>query len=140
MNPNDFPAQKDALGITPFLVYSEQDRSRAFYQRVFDGKVLIERDPVIIKVSNSWIILNVGGGPTDDKPTVTLTTPSDPDRASAFMNVRVADIHKVYADWSARGATFLTEPKDHGVEVRAYIRDPHGHLIEVGQLTGRLGL
>jgi catechol 2,3-dioxygenase-like lactoylglutathione lyase family enzyme len=53
------------------------------------------------------------------------------------MNVRVADIHKVYAEWSARGATFLTEPKDHGVEVRAYIRDPDGHLIEVGQLTGR---
>jgi catechol 2,3-dioxygenase-like lactoylglutathione lyase family enzyme len=53
------------------------------------------------------------------------------------MNVRVADIHKVYADWSARGATVLTEPKDHGIDVRAYIRDPDGHLIEVGQLTGR---
>ena len=103
-------------------------------------KVVRERDPVILRVSNSWIILNVGGGPTDDKPTVTLTTPIDPDRASAFMNVRVADIHKAYAYWSARGATFLTEPKDHGVEVRAYIRDPDGHLIEVGQLTGRLGL
>ena len=58
----------------------------------------------------------MGGGPTDDKPTVTLSTPVDPDRTSAFMNIRVADIAAVYADWSARGAEFLTEPKDHGRE------------------------
>lgn len=74
----------------------------------------------------------------DDKPTVTLTTPSDPSRASAFLNIRVADIAAAYAEWSARGAEFLTEPKDHGQEIRAYIRDPDGHLIEVGQTTGRL--
>ncbi len=71
---------------------SDQERSRAFYQSLFDGQVLIERDPVIMKVSNSWLILNEGGGPTDDKPTVTLTTPPDPNRTSAFLNVRVADI------------------------------------------------
>ena len=62
---------------------------------------------------------------------------TDPDRTSAFLNVRVADIHKVYEEWSAKGAEFLTEPKDHGREIRAYIRDPDGHLIEVGQTTGR---
>src|SRR6202158_5453564 len=135
MNPNDFPAPKDGFVVTHFLVVSDQDRSRDFYQRIFDGKVLIERDPVVIKIANSWIILNVGGGPTDDKPTVTLTTPPDPNRTSAFLNIRVADIQKVYKDWSARGAKFLTEPKDHGREIRAYIRDPDGHLIEVGQTT-----
>ena len=68
-----------------------------------------------------------------DKPTVTLTTPADPDTASAFINIRVADIGRVHREWSARGAHFLTDPKDHGVEIRAYIRDPDGHLIEVGQ-------
>jgi catechol 2,3-dioxygenase-like lactoylglutathione lyase family enzyme len=87
-------------------------------------------------VANSWLILNVGGGPTDDKPTVTLSTPPDPDHTSAFLNVRVADIAVAYRDWSAKGAHFLTEPKDHGAEIRAYIRDPDGHLIEVGQTTG----
>jgi lactoylglutathione lyase len=51
-------------------------------------------------------------------------------------NVRVADIWKVYEEWSAKGATFLTEPKDHGREIRAYVRDPDGHLIEVGQTVG----
>jgi lactoylglutathione lyase len=117
-------------------VVSDQDRSREFYQSVFGAKVVLERDPVIMKLANSWLILNVGGGPTDDKPTVTLTTPGDPDRTSAFLNIRVADIAAVYAEWSARGAEFLTEPKDHGREIRAYIRDPDGHLIEVGQTTG----
>ena len=84
------------------------------------------------------MIINVGGGPTDDKPAVTLEAPHDPNRVSSFLNVRVADIAKVYADWSARGAEFLTEPKDHGREIRCYVRDPDGHLIEVGQATGVL--
>jgi lactoylglutathione lyase len=136
MNPNDFPAPREGFVLTYFLVVSDQDRSRRFYQTIFDGVVLVERDPVIMKVANSWLILNEGGGPTDDKPTVTLITPPDPDRTSAFLNVRVADIWKTYCDWSAKGATFLTEPKDHGREIRAYIRDPDGHLIEVGQSVG----
>ena len=138
MNPDDFPAPKHGFVLTHFLLVSDQDRSREFYRSIFDGKVLVERDPVIMKVANTWLILNVGGGPTDDKPEVTLTTPSDLNRASAFLNVRVADIRQVYKDWSAKGAKFLTEPKDHGREIRAYIRDPDGHLIEVGQATGIL--
>lgn len=97
-------------------------------------------DPVIMQVANSWLILNEGGGPTDDKPGVTLTTPQDPHQASAFLNIRVADIAAAYKEWSTRGAAFLTEPKDHGVEIRAYIRDPDGHLIEVGQSTGLTSL
>jgi catechol 2,3-dioxygenase-like lactoylglutathione lyase family enzyme len=135
MNLEDFPAPKQGFVITHFLVVADQDRSREFYRSVFGGQVLLERDPVIIKVANTWLILNVGGGPTDDKPTVTLEIPRDPNRTSAFLNIRVADIHQVYREWSAKGAQFLTEPKDHGQEIRAYIRDPDGHLIEVGQST-----
>src|SRR5712671_4879082 len=139
MDRSDFPAPEEGFVITYFLVVSDQDRSREFYKKVFDGKVLIERDPVIMKVANTWLIMNIGGGPTDDKPTVTLTTPPDPNRTSAFLNIRVADIWQVYRDWSANGADFLTEPKDHGREIRAYIRDPDGHLIEVGQLVAMPG-
>ena len=95
--------------------------------------MVLERDPVIMRVANSWLNLNEGGDPTDDRPTVTLPTPADPNRTSAFLNIRVADIAKVYTEWSAKGAQFLTEPKDHGREIRAYVRDPDGHLIEVGQ-------
>ncbi len=59
-------------------------------------------------------------------------------RVSAFLNIRVADIHAAYEEWRARGAEFLTPPKDHGAEIRCYMRDPDGHLIEVGQSTGVL--
>jgi lactoylglutathione lyase len=138
MDAGDFPAPNEGFVLTHFLVVADQDRSREFYRSLFDGKVLMERDPVIMKVANSWLILNVGGGPTDDKPAVTLAPPADPNQTSAFLNVRVADIKKAYEEWSARGATFLTEPKDHGREIRAYIRDPDGHLIEVGQTVGPL--
>src|ERR1700730_13100138 len=65
MNPDDFPAPRDGFVIAHFLVVSDQDRSRDFYQKIFNGKVLIERDPVIMKVANTWLILNEGGGPTD---------------------------------------------------------------------------
>jgi catechol 2,3-dioxygenase-like lactoylglutathione lyase family enzyme len=133
MSQNDFPAPEAGFVVTHFLVVSDQDRSRDFYQSVFGAKVVLARDPVILRLANSWLILNVGGGPTDDKPTVTLTTPADPHQTSAFLNLRVADIHAAYAEWSAKGAEFLTEPKDHGREIRAFIRDPDGHLIEVGQ-------
>ena len=54
------------------------------------------------------------------------------------MNLRVADIATAYEAWTAAGAEFLTEPKDHGGEIRAYIKDPDGYLIEVGQATGAL--
>jgi lactoylglutathione lyase len=138
MNLDDFPAPEEGFVITHLLVVADQDRSREFYRSLFEGQVVLERDPVIVKVANTWLMLNVGGGPTDDKPDVTLTTPPDPGRASAFLNVRVADIAKVYREWSAKGAEFLTPPKDHGREIRAYVRDPDGHLIEVGQTTGLL--
>ena len=135
MADHDFPDPQSGFVVTHFLVVSDQDRSREYYRSVFGATVLLERDPVIMKLANSWLILNVGGGPTDDKPAVTLETPDNPNRTSVFINLRVADIAACYAEWSARGAEFLTEPKVHASEIRAYIRDPDGHLIEVGQST-----
>jgi len=137
MSQDDSPAPETGFVVTHFLVVSDQDRSREFYESVFGAKVVNERDPVILRLANSWLILNVGGGPTDDKPAVTLRTPPDPNQTSAFINLRVADIQACYTEWSARGAEFLTEPKVHATEIRAYIRDPDGHLIEVGQATMR---
>jgi lactoylglutathione lyase len=81
--------------------------------------------------------VNVGGGPTDDKPAVTLRPPEDLDTVSSFMNIRVADVWACYEDWRRKGAEFLTEPKDHGFEIRCYMRDADGYLIEVGQSTSR---
>ena len=93
-------------------------------------------EPTNIALANSFIIINVGRGPTDDDPTVTREPPSDPDRVCSFLKIRVADIHAVYAEWSARGAQFLTPPKQHQYEIRCYIRDLGGYIIEVGQTAG----
>src|SRR5262249_14066586 len=137
MSQDDHLGPEEGTYVTFLLVVSDQDRSRNFYQSVFGGKVLRERDPGSLVGASTRVFLNTGGGPTGDKPTGTPTTPSDPDRVSAFLNIRVADIRKAYEAWAARGGEFLTEPKDHGYEIRAYIRDPDGHLIEVGQTTPR---
>ena len=160
----EVPAPREGIVLTHFIVADDVERSRRFYTDVLGGETVLYGDPYNVTHANRldtqpettvtqesfpWnqtiiderhgavarIITNAGGGPTDDKPTITLVTPPDPDRVSSFLNVRVADIHAVYDDWKARGATFLTPPTDRGREIRCYVRDPDGHLIEVGQLT-----
>jgi catechol 2,3-dioxygenase-like lactoylglutathione lyase family enzyme len=121
--------------LTHFIVSDDVGRSRSFYSEVLGGKVVFSPEPTNVALANNWIVINLGGGPTDDKPAVTLEVPRDPDRVSSFLNIRVRDIAAVYADWSARGAQFLTPPKQHQYEIRCYTRDPDGHLIEVGQTT-----
>jgi predicted enzyme related to lactoylglutathione lyase len=123
------------MAITHFIVSGDVERSCRFYTEVLGGTLIRSGEPSYVALANSWMIINVGGGPTDDKPTVTLETPPDPDRTSSFLNIRVSDIQAVYAEWSARGAQFLTPPKQHKTELRCYIRDPDGYLIEVGQTT-----
>ena len=123
--------------LTHFIVSDDVERSRRFYTDVLGGRLAFSGPGGLtyVQLSNSWIIINVGGGPTDDKPEVSLETPADPNRVSGFLNIRVTDMHGIYTEWSARGAEFLTPPKQHQYEIRCYIRDPDGHLIEVGQTT-----
>lgn len=134
------PRPADIL-LTHFLVSDDVERSRRFYTEVLGGGVAFSRPggPTNVALANSWIVINAGGGPTDDKPRVTLETPSDPRRVSSFVNVRVKDMESVYSEWSSRGAQFLTPPKQHRYEIRCYVRDPDGHLIEVGQTTDPKG-
>jgi catechol 2,3-dioxygenase-like lactoylglutathione lyase family enzyme len=128
-----FPAPAEGIVLTHFIVSSDLVRARRFHAGVLGGEVLREGEPSIVALANSWIIINSGGPPTDDKPTVTLQPPTDPDHVSSFLNIRVADIHAVYEQWRARGAEFPTPPADRRHELRCYLRDPDGHLIEVGQ-------
>ena len=125
----------EGIVLTHFIVSDDVERSRRFYADVLGGTVVRSGEPTNVMLANSWIVINRGGGPTDDKPAVTLETPRDLNRVSSFLNIRVKDIDAVYAAWSARGAEFLTPPKQHAYEKRCYIRDPDGHLIEVGQTT-----
>lgn len=134
----EFPAPDEGMVLTHFLVSADVAASRDFYVRILGGVPVMDGEPTIVQLANSWIIINVGGGPTDDKPDVVLDVPDDPNRVSAFLNIRVADIAHVHGEWSSRGARFLTPPIDRGAEIRCYVRDPDGHLIEVGQATGVL--
>ena len=138
MRREDFPAPTSGFVLTHFITSGDVPRAGAFYADVLGGTVIMEGEPTIIRLANSWIIINVGGGPTKDKPDVILEPPPEPTRASSFLNIRVADIRAVYRDWKAKGAHFLTEPVDFGREIRCYMRDPDGYLIEVGQATGVL--
>ena len=125
------------------MVAEGLERTAHFYSHLLVGELscTAEGAPTVVKLANTWVIINVGGGPTPDKPTVTLEPPAYPDRVNAFMNIRVADISATYAEWSQRGAEFLNEPLDnHGIELRCYLKDPDGRLIEVGQATGMLNM
>ena len=132
-----FPAPAEGILLTYFIVARDIERSRRFYTEVLGGETVLEGEPSIVALSNGWVTISVAGGPTDDKPGVTLEPPSDLSVASGFMNIRVADIRAAVEQWSARGAEFLTPPIDRGAEMRCYMRDPDGHLIEVGQLVAR---
>jgi predicted enzyme related to lactoylglutathione lyase len=128
---------RDGISVAHFLTVADIDRSLRFYEEVFGGRILSRGDakgaPGYIQIANTWLLVNVGGGPTPDKPSVTLSTLADADHISSFMNIRVADIHACYESWKSRGAHFITEPKEKYGETRCYIRDPDGYIIEVGQ-------
>ncbi len=135
----EMPAPSEGFVLTHFIVSADVPRSAAFYADVLGGEVVLEGEPTIVQLANSWVIINVGGGPTEDKPEVVLEAPTDPNRVSAFLNIRVADIQRVYEEWSSKGAEFITPPQQREFEIRCYMRDPDGHLIEVGQRTATPG-
>ena len=134
----NLPAPAEGFVVTLFITVRKVARSRAFYSDVLGGTVVLNENPCIVKLANSWILMNPGGGPTPDKPDISVVDYEPDDTTSIFLNLRVADIDACYREWSARGAEFLTPPIDRGAELRCYMRDPDGYLIEVGQSTGLL--
>ena len=133
---DNLPTPSEGLLATLFITVRKIARSRQFYSEVLGGTVVLEENPCIVKLANSWIIMNPGGPPTPDKPGITVVDYEPGPTTSIFLNLRVADIDACYQEWSARGATFVTPPIDRGAEIRCYMRDPDGYLIEVGQATG----
>src|SRR5262245_65994946 len=102
-----FPAPTEGIALTHFIVSSDVERSRRFYTEVLGGEAVLEGELSIVALANGWVTIGGPGGPTDDKPTVTLAPPSDPDHASSFLNIRVAVLGAVYERWSGRGAEFM---------------------------------
>jgi lactoylglutathione lyase len=121
--------------VTVTLIVADIARSVSFYRDVLGATVLREGEPTFLRLKNIWITINRGGGGTDDKPEVIASPLKDLNTLSSFLNLRVVDIQGCYELWRSRGAKFITEPKVHQAEMRCYMRDPDGYLIEVGQTT-----
>jgi catechol 2,3-dioxygenase-like lactoylglutathione lyase family enzyme len=91
----EFPAPTEGILVTYFIVSNDIAASRHFYTHVLGGELVLSGEPSIVVLANGWVTISGGGGPTDDKPTVTLEAPRDPNRVSGFLNVRVADINAI---------------------------------------------
>ena len=132
-----FPAE--GMELTHILVVAEIDRARDFYRDVLGAEVYREYggSSCVLQAFGTWLLLVTGGGPTADKPTVTFAPPRDADDVSHSMTIRVPDCRAAHATLTERGATFLTPPVESDWEIRAFFRDPDGHLIEISESKAR---
>ena len=126
------------VAVTHILVVADPARSRDFWMNVLGAELYREYGgtSVVLRFAGPWLLLVTGGGPTADKPGVVFAPPPDPEQVSHAMTVRVADCRAAYEALRARGAVFLTEPHDWGSEIRCFLRDPDGHLVEFSQAVG----
>ena len=132
-----FPAE--GMELTHILVVADIDRARSFYRDVLGAEVYREYGGTscVLRAFGTWLLLVTGGGPTADKPTVTFAPPTDPDLVGHAMTIRVPDCRAAFATLRDRGAAFLTAPVESDWEIRAFFRDPDGHLIEISEAKTR---
>jgi catechol 2,3-dioxygenase-like lactoylglutathione lyase family enzyme len=123
------------VAVTHILVVADPAASRDFWINVIGAELYREYGgtSVVLSLAGTWLLLVSGGGPTADKPRVTFRPPADPDQVSHAITLRVANCRAAYDALTARGATFLTAPYDWGGEVRCFLRDPDGHLVEISE-------
>jgi catechol 2,3-dioxygenase-like lactoylglutathione lyase family enzyme len=130
--------ESSAVEATLIRVVADAGVARDFYRDVLGARV--EREyggtSVVLRFAGLWLLVVTGGGPSEDKPTVTLAPPDDPDRVSQLLTLRVPDCQAAYEDLRGRGARFLTPPVDHSAEVRCFLRDPDGYLVELSEYRG----
>jgi catechol 2,3-dioxygenase-like lactoylglutathione lyase family enzyme len=131
-----FPSPETRLG--PLLVVGDVSTSRDFYRDILGATVTREMEGSFcqLELAGTLLFLVSGGGPTADKPDITFAPPGDPGTVSAELTFRVPDCQAAYDALIARGATFLSPPlaQDWGGEIRCFLRDPDGHLLEFSQL------
>jgi catechol 2,3-dioxygenase-like lactoylglutathione lyase family enzyme len=123
------------MELTHLLVVGDLARARAFYTDVLGAELYREYGgtSAVLRFLGTWLLLVTGGGPTSDKPGVTFAAPADPDTVHHEMTIRVPDCGAAYDTLRARGAVFLTPPVVYEWEVRAFFRDPDGHLLEISE-------
>ena len=132
----ELPPPPEGIVLAHFIVSDDVERSRRFYTEVLGGRVVFSGPGGLtyVALSNTWIIINVGGGPTDDKPAVTLETPRDPDRVAA-SSISGSETSRPCTTSGAPGVLVPDAAETARIRDPCYLRDPDGHLIEVGQTT-----
>ena len=129
----EFPT--DGMELTHLLVVADMDRARTFFRDVLGATVYREYGGTscVLQFLGAWLLLVTGGGPTEDKPDVTFAPPADRNTVSHEFTIRVPDCRGAYETLRARGAEFLTPPVEYEWEIRAFLRDPDGHLWEISE-------
>jgi catechol 2,3-dioxygenase-like lactoylglutathione lyase family enzyme len=131
---DQFPLE--GMALTHILVVSDLARSKTFYQDVLGASLYGEYGgtSVVFDFNGAWLLIVTGGEPTKDKPEVTFAILDNPNQVSHSMTIRVPDCQHAYEVLKSRGAEFLTDPVNWGYEIRAFFRDPDGHLFEISQV------
>ena len=126
---------QDGMELTHLLVVGDLARARTFYVDVLGAELYREYSgtSAVLRFLGTWLLLVTGGGPTPDKPDVTFAPPADPKSVDHEMTIRVPDCRAAYETLRSRGAAFLTPPVEYQWEVRAFFRDPDGHLLEISE-------
>ncbi len=121
--------------VTRVLVVADVERSLAWYRDVLGAEIVgaYGGTSVVARLAGAWLLLVTGGPPTADKPSVTFAAPDDPDTVSAEIIFAVPDCRAAHRLLEARGAAFLAPPVEYEWEIRAFLRDPDGHLFELSE-------
>ena len=94
------PVTPIGTALTHMLVVKAIEPARDFYTSVLGATVYREYGGTscVLLLHDSWLLLVTGGGPTDDKPSVSFAEPAEPDRVSHAMTIRVDDCQAAYAE------------------------------------------
>jgi catechol 2,3-dioxygenase-like lactoylglutathione lyase family enzyme len=127
--------QGDGMELTHLLVVADVERSTRFYVEALGAEVHREYGgtSAVLRFLGTWLLLVTGGGPTADKPGVDFAAPPDPGTASHEMIIAVPDCRAAYEALRTYGVEFLAAPTEYEWEVRCFLRDPDGHLIELSE-------
>ncbi len=132
----EFPTSDVRLGL--LLVVANVAASRDFYRDIIGARVMREFEGSFcqLELAGTLLLVVAGGGPTEDKPDITFSPPGNTNTVSSELTFRVPDCQAAYDAITSRGAQFITPPmkQDWGGEIRCFLRDPDGHLLEFSQL------
>lgn len=132
---DDLSSFPDAdAGVEPLLAVADLGQALEFWVKRVGAQVITEwASYALLRVGAGRLHLAVTGDPPPDR-VVRLVPPADrDDEATGEVVIRVADCRAVVGALEKRGVRFLGPPATPawGGEVRAFARDPDGHLVEI---------